>query len=762
MPKLRSIASRSPVQRPQYMIENFIQIREIRGIRGVFVLISPGVTPTSNYTPPLTVTFPQPRMTPMILARNRLRRNRDSLGRLAIGIALMLSPAIAVLCAGWDRESAKAAWAEGERLHQALSTTPEPSRESYLKCIRTYQQVYLQDPHFGYSPDAVFEAAKLYQEMGEKFGDLSYFKNAAKLYRFLFTDYDLSPRCPEALLRLGTISEDPLADAQAAQQAYQKLRTRYKSSPAAATLAARSKSAGTGKPVPMSIPAQAVASTPLPVQIAAPQRTEGPTAIKNISIVPGKDYTRVSIVSDGAIRYSKNSLSDPERIYFDISGARLDQSLMYKTFSVADKFLKQVRTAQSRDDLVRIVLDLNGTGEVVASDLAEAFGITIELHLKGAAVPNSKAIANPPAPPAQPKEKVAPPAPAISVETRPPEPSAAKPKQEIVSQAIVPNPSAAVKSASDARPAATKPALLEKPAKEAPTNSVISAPVPAKEASAPPVPTPAKEVAKSMAQPPAEPLAPPKTAAPTSRGDRTLTRMLGLKIGRIVLDPGHGGHDTGTIGPGGYMEKDLVLDVAKGLQKLLQDRLGAQVILTRTDDSFMSLEDRTIFANQQQADLFVSIHANSSVIRSVSGVETYFLDFARTDSAREVAARENATSDRNIRDLQELIQKIAQADKLQESRELASIMQKNLYNGVHKLIPSTMNRGVRSAPFVVLIGAHMPSILAEISFLSNPRDEKLLRKDGSRQSLAVALFEGIEGYMKSLGSSIALNRVHIN
>ena len=238
--------------------------------------------------------------------------------------------------------------------------------------------------------------------------------------------------------------------------------------------------------------------------------------------------------------------------------------------------------------------------------------------------------------------------------------------------------------------------------------------------------------------------------------------MLGLKIGRIVLDPGHGGRDTGTIGPGGLMEKDLVLQIAKELQKLLEEKLGAQVIMTRSTDTYVSLEERTAIANQQQADLFVSIHANSSSYHSVSGVETYFLDFARTDSAREVAARENAASDRNIRDLQDMILKIAQADKLQESRELASIVQKNLFSGVRKIIPASQNRGVRSAPFVVLIGAHMPSVLAEVAFLSNPRDEKMLQKEVSRQSLAVALFQCIEGYMKTLGSAVAQNHSHPN
>jgi N-acetylmuramoyl-L-alanine amidase len=238
--------------------------------------------------------------------------------------------------------------------------------------------------------------------------------------------------------------------------------------------------------------------------------------------------------------------------------------------------------------------------------------------------------------------------------------------------------------------------------------------------------------------------------------------MLGLKIGRIVIDPGHGGHDTGTIGKGGLREKDLVLDVALQLRTMLEDKLGAEVILTRDRDVFVSLEDRTAIANQRQADVFVSIHANSSSNRAISGVETYFLSFARTAAERDVAARENATSESNIRDLQDLVAKIARADKSAESRELAAILQRQLYTGARRLFPSPRNRGVRSAPFIVLIGANMPSVLAEVAFISNPRDEKLLKKEDNKQRLAKALFSGIEGYMNALASDVAQGRSNSN
>ena len=255
-----------------------------------------------------------------------------------------------------------------------------------------------------------------------------------------------------------------------------------------------------------------------------------------------------------------------------------------------------------------------------------------------------------------------------------------------------------------------------------------------------------------------EPPSLPKTASPTSAGNRTLTRVLGLKVGRVVIDPGHGGHDLGCVGPGGLLEKDLVLAIALKLQKLLEENLAAEVFLTRTDDSFVSLEERTAIANRHHADLFISIHANSSRSRSASGAETYYLDFATTDAEREVAARENATALNNFRDLEDLIKKIAQADKSMESRELASIVQKRLYAGIRNIFPSTKNRGVRRAPFIVLIGANMPSVLTEIAFISNPGDERLLRKTVHQERMASALFAGIQDYIKTLGTDVAQNR----
>jgi N-acetylmuramoyl-L-alanine amidase len=241
-----------------------------------------------------------------------------------------------------------------------------------------------------------------------------------------------------------------------------------------------------------------------------------------------------------------------------------------------------------------------------------------------------------------------------------------------------------------------------------------------------------------------------REAQPTANGERSLTRVLGLKIGKIVIDPGHGGHDTGTIGPNGLEEKDLVLDVSRRLGKLLQTRLGAEVIYTRKDDTFIPLETRTAIANEEGADLFVSVHANSSHDPDARGVETYYLNFTSSPDALEVAARENAVSEKSIHELQDLVKKIALKEKIDESQEFAGDVQSSLHSGLAAKNPGERDRGVKKAPFIVLIGANMPSILAEISFVSNPGDERRLETADYRQKIAESLYRGIAKYVSGL------------
>jgi N-acetylmuramoyl-L-alanine amidase len=255
--------------------------------------------------------------------------------------------------------------------------------------------------------------------------------------------------------------------------------------------------------------------------------------------------------------------------------------------------------------------------------------------------------------------------------------------------------------------------------------------------------------------------APIITPPPTEDGSRTLTRALGLKIGRIVIDPGHGGHDTGTIGPTGLTEKEVVLDVGIRLAKLLEDDAGSEVVMTRHDDTFIPLEERTAIANEKAADLFISIHANASRDEDARGIETYYLNFNSNPEALEVAARENATSQQSVHELRDLIKKIALTEKVEESREFATQVQREVHSRLVKAGGKQKDRGVKKAPFVVLIGANMPSVLAEISFLTNPKDERMLKQPEYRQKIAQALYQGVIGYVNNLGGVRVAQEDHV-
>jgi N-acetylmuramoyl-L-alanine amidase len=260
-----------------------------------------------------------------------------------------------------------------------------------------------------------------------------------------------------------------------------------------------------------------------------------------------------------------------------------------------------------------------------------------------------------------------------------------------------------------------------------------------------PIITPAPSAPAAKSPVAAQPVA-VTPAKPTNRGDRSLIRSLGLKLSKVVIDAGHGGHDTGSIGPSGYTEKELVLDVARRLKDLIEKELGAEVVMTRTEDVFVPLEARTAIANQHEADLFVSIHANSSKVKTVRGVETFFLNLPSSREALEIASRENAASQKAIHELQDVVRQIMLSDKVEESRELA----RHIQNAMAGRKGAGQNRGVKQAPFVVLIGANMPSILAEIGFISNPQEERSIKTAQYRQQIAESLFEGVRSYSETL------------
>jgi N-acetylmuramoyl-L-alanine amidase len=234
-----------------------------------------------------------------------------------------------------------------------------------------------------------------------------------------------------------------------------------------------------------------------------------------------------------------------------------------------------------------------------------------------------------------------------------------------------------------------------------------------------------------------------------SSGGFSLSRQLGLGVSRIVIDAGHGGHDPGAKNRS-MTEAELVLDVALKVEQLLLKHGGFAVVMTRRDDVFIPLEERTAIANREGADLFLSIHANASTDTSARGIETYFLNLTTNPAAEAVAARENATSGRGMGQLPDIVKAIALNNKIDESRDFASMIQGSLYTQVRKADKNVRNLGVKQAPFMVLLGATMPSVLAEISFITNKQDAALLKTDKHRQRIAEALYNGVVRYQQSL------------
>jgi N-acetylmuramoyl-L-alanine amidase len=257
--------------------------------------------------------------------------------------------------------------------------------------------------------------------------------------------------------------------------------------------------------------------------------------------------------------------------------------------------------------------------------------------------------------------------------------------------------------------------------------------------------------ARGRAPVPAAPALPsgPAAAAENGSGRFSIARQLGLGVSRIVIDPGHGGKDPGAPGPK-TTEAQVVLDVALRLERILAAERGIEVVLTRRDDTFIPLEERTAIANRHAADLFLSIHANSSRNRKAAGVETYVLNFASNADAEALAARENATATGSMRNLPDMVRAIAQNNKRDESRDLADAVQESMVTRLKPHNATLRDLGVKQAPFVVLIGAGMPSVLAEIAFISHDAEGNLLKSEKYRQRVAEALAQAVLRYTRAL------------
>jgi N-acetylmuramoyl-L-alanine amidase len=442
------------------------------------------------------------------------------------------------------------------------------------------------------------------------------------------------------------------------------------------------------KPIPVALPVAApVTATSTKTVSDAP--ASGTALLRDIHRTVLPDGIRLTVDLDAEVAYHQEEIANPRRLFFDLKGVKTVTALQDASLKFTDDVVKEVRLGRHPQNTTRLVIDLDGVSSYTVYPLYAPYRLVIDLRR---AVATTATIATRPV---QPTVVVPPP---FTPESKVVAPLASLPQ---VKQTLP-----------DARPVAD------------------------------PAPLPSKTAAPKSSLPPAAPAA-------NSNGKFSLSRQLGLRVSRVVIDAGHGGHDPGAHG-NGINEAELTLDVALRVQKLLEKEPGIEVVMTRDTDVFIPLEERTAIANREGADLFLSIHANASRNALARGIETYFLNFAMNPEAEAVAARENATSGQSMHSLPDIVRAIALNNKINESRDLAETVQKSMAKRLSSRNGSLRDLGVKQAPFVVLIGAVMPSVLAEISFVTNRQDGALLKTAGYRQQIAQALFDAILNYQQGL------------
>ena len=465
------------------------------------------------------------------------------------------------------------------------------------------------------------------------------------------------------------------------------------------------------------------------------------------------EVTRITVEMDREVPFYQEQLTGPSRVFFDLKGTRTVAPLQDAVLRYDADVVREIRFGRHPNNTTRIVLDLQNVARFSVFTLYEPYRIVIDCERATTVAPASPASAPTSstfAPTSQivtagkqiaaPGKQTASTEKPASVATAgrmpPPGPLPSVPRAAPAeSQAPAPAPAPVGRVAPPAllAPAAPRPTLAPEPT--APLARITRV-APA----APPEAAPQSQVLVLSGK--------PLTPTVNSGGKFSVARQLGLGVSRVVIDPGHGGHDPGATAFA-VSEAELVLDVALRLEALLQQQ-GTEVVLTRRTNDYLSLDERTNIANRESADLFLSIHANASAVPTARGIETYFLNFALNRQAEAVAARENAASEKTMNSLPGIIKAITMNSKLNESRDFAALIQRSLVRGLAPSNKGLKDLGIKQAPFMVLIGASMPSVLAEIAFVTNRQEARLLKLPAYRQKIAESLLSGILKYQQAL------------
>lgn len=655
------------------------------------------------------------------LSRGHLRRAPATVCLMTLGVVATLFCAPKAQAA-LSRSQSIAAYNRAEAIQQRLETKPAAvrTRMDYERALHAYRVVYHGDPASPDAPRSIAAVADLLASAGRCFHQRKLFHDAVQQWEFLRRQYPTSSLRQQALFQEAQIQQYDLRDRAAAKKTYGLFLTEYPHNALADQARASIRNEPTAEDFTAherAVKQAAASSTEMPV---APTRA---TPAEKSGVRPSSSSPVIWVDNDADSKPA-NSASTANRAtlakapttaavllkdvrYWDENGSTrlaidLSGAVPYHTYSDQNgrKITILFFGAQSAETLLDhpIVVPHDENLRSVHVTMLTADQATLVLQMKRSVRFSSFVLSNP-------SRMILDLQPALPTEfaqgDTPP---------------VQPNPTRAPRAAASQPPIVTPPSLSAKPLEKT------------------------KRTASALP-------AAADTAEETPTVQPSMARVLGLRVRRIVIDAGHGGHDSGTIGPGGIEEKDIALDVALRLGHLLQQRLGADVIYTRRTDKFVPLEERTAIANAAHADLFLSIHANSSSDADVRGIETYFMNFTTSPDAMAVATRENADSNRSVYELSDLVRKIALSDKIDESREFAGDVQQQLYSGLLSGNAGLKNRGVKQAPFVVLIGAQMPSILAEISFLTNPEDAAELSRPRYRERLAEALYRGVAEYV---------------
>jgi N-acetylmuramoyl-L-alanine amidase len=681
------------------------------------------------------------------------RRTTSRTGRaFALAMAVALSSLVTPTAArAASSRPDGALFQKAQEAQAKLMASPARQKKAgeWERVASAYATVVAKYPQSPYCDNALLATGDVYREMVKRFGKVRYRALANQAYRSIVSEYPSSSLGDEALFHvfeMASAAKDTKAVSEAAQ-AYLEAYPRGKSA-----LLVRKQAPSKTLPVP-----------PPP----------GLAQVYSVRFSSGATSTRVTLQLERQVPIEhQERIGSPDRLYIDLAGTRLHPNLLKtQTIPVGDVLLDRVRISQHEPKMVRVVLDFKKIKEhrvFYVQDPAPAKSVQLVIDVQGESAdkPSSTIVASGGTSGADPFPTLAPgeaptPTPTADLPLAPTVP----PRVKAAPTAIViaersPAPTATATPTTSPSPSPTPTASKKKKDTPTPSPSPSASPSPTAAPSASPTASPttaSQEPREARAATATLTPAPPR---PNRSGDISIARQLGLSARTIVIDAGHGGHDTGAIGPNGLNEKDLVLDVALRVARLLHSELGAEVLMTRDTDVFIPLPERTAIANSRNADLFLSIHANSSRNRIASGIETYYLgiDRGRDREVDLLAQRENAMSPGTMGDLLGLVKAITDS-KHEESHDFAESVHEAMLANLKPHNPLVNDRRVRTAPFYVLIGANMPSILAEIAFVSNPEEERLLKTSDYKDKIARSLVAGVKAYLDTLNRGLPIQQL---